>query len=618
MGQLQGIGPSRVRLALLEDRTGGGGTALFGGLDTTLSAMPWSPAGDAGGRRSWERFAARVDSVRAATDGGDLAAAAELLRRAEADVAGAAADASGGRADSRLAPEQAEQLRRVLRDEAIAAGVIGDATTDDDRVVPGERVAATLAVWNAGPAQQVVRASIQPRGGWAVEDDTASASSIAAGAVHRVQATLQVPDTASPTTPYFLQRPLQGAMYDWSRSPPDARGEPFDSSIPLAVFQRNDATWFSRELALRVNDQALGEVRRPLQVVPRVDVKVDPASELWSIESPAPRRFTVTLTHGARDTTAGTVRLELPAGWPTVRPQPFRLTREDERETYTFEVRPPAVLRSGSVALRAVAQDGTGRRYDLGVFTVDYSHIRPRSYVRPATAVVRSAAVRLPRLTRVGYVRGAADRVPEELLDMGVPLILLHGSAIEHENLGRYDAIIVGPRAYETDTALVEHNDRLLEFARRGGLVIVQYQQQVYFEGGFAPYPMTVGGPPLRPGGAPVGHDRVTDERAPVTAITPADPVLHTPNRLGPADWEGWVQERGLYFARSWDPHYRPVIETHDPGEPPLEGGLLIAQIGRGTYVYTGLSFFRQLPAGVPGAFRLFANLLALRRQRRP
>jgi hypothetical protein len=143
--------------------------------------------------------------------------------------------------------------------------------------------------------------------------------------------------------------------------------------------------------------------------------------------------------------------------------------------------------------------------------------------------------------------------------------------------------------------------------------VIIQYQQQPFFKGGFAPYPMTVGGPPVTPGGFPVGHDRVTDETAPVRLLAPADPLFHLPNRIGDADWAGWVQERGLYFARSWDPAYRPLLETHDPGEAPLDGGLLVARVGRGRYVYTGLSFFRQLPAGVPGAFRLFANLLALR-----
>jgi hypothetical protein len=169
---------------------------------------------------------------------------------------------------------------------------------------------------------------------------------------------------------------------------------------------------------------------------------------------------------------------------------------------------------------------------------------------------------------------------------------------------------------------------------RGGGVLVVQYQQHQFFAAGFAPLPLSVGGPPL-PGSTdtllsnagtngdsaaapadtaarPVSHDRVVDETAPVTIVAPDHPVLGRPNRISERDWEGWVQERGLYFARTWDPAYRPIVETHDEGEAELRGGLLIAPVGRGTYVYTGLSFFRQLPAGVPGALRLFVNLLAL------
>jgi hypothetical protein len=238
----------------------------------------------------------------------------------------------------------------------------------------------------------------------------------------------------------------------------------------------------------------------------------------------------------------------------------------------------------------------------------------------------------LPKVARIGYIRGAADRVPEALASVGVPVVLLGKEALDRGNLGQYSAIIVGPRAYETDSALVENNARLLNYARRGGLVIVQYQQHRYFDGGFAPFPLTVGGQPLvldgtNPRGGtsggvrsrpspPVSHDRVTDENAPVRLLSPSDAVVRTPNALTDEDWRGWIQERGLYFARSWDKRYHPVLETHDPGEAPLSGGLLIAPLGQGTYVYTGLSFFRQLPAAVPGAFRLFANLLALAHRR--
>jgi hypothetical protein len=362
-------------------------------------------------------------------------------------------------------------------------------------------------------------------------------------------------------------------------------------------------------------------------VVPRVDVKLDPATEVWPTSSLVPHRFTVTLTHGAGDSTFGTVRLQLPPGWPALAPQRFRFGREDERESFVFLVRPPGRLVPGTGEIRAVAEDAKGTVYDLGVYTVEYPHIRPRSYTRAATATLRIAPLIVPRLARVGYIPGAADRVAEALASVGVPVTVLTGAALERGRLDRYDAIVVGPRAYETDSALVENNRRLLDYARKGGLVIVQYQQHQFFNRRFAPYPMTVGGQPLRledsgtarsgsvpvRAAPPISHDRVTDENAPVKLFAPDHPVVRRPNRLGVSDWDGWIQERGLYFARTWDKRYRPILETHDPGEAPLLGGLLIAPVGKGTYVYTGLSFFRQLPAGIPGAFRLFANLLALR-----
>jgi hypothetical protein len=191
---------------------------------------------------------------------------------------------------------------------------------------------------------------------------------------------------------------------------------------------------------------------------------------------------------------------------------------------------------------------------------------------------------------------------------VGVPIELLGPDTLARGDLSRYDAIVIGSRAYETDPALVAANGRLLDYARAGGLVIVQYQQYPFVSGGFAPYRLSIARP----------HDRVTDETAAATVLDPASPVFHVPNEIGPDDWRGWVQERGLYFAHDWDPAYTPLLEMHDPGEPPLQGGLLVSSLGTGTYVYTGLSFFRQLPAGVPGAYRLFANLLALKRRNVP
>jgi hypothetical protein len=461
-----------------------------------------------------------------------------------------------------------------------------------------------------------------------VEGDTLAPALLAPGAVHRSDLALLPPEEGR-ADPYFLRRPLQGGVYDWTGTSPKALGEPFDpDGAPAVLLSTASGGRTEREVTYRVSDQALGEVRRPVTVVPRVDVKLDPETDVWSTSTPGPHRFTVRLTHGARDTTAGTVRLLLPRGWPAVAPQRFRFTAEDEHETFTFDVRPPKGRGEGAVEIRAVARELSGREYGSGVYTVDYPHIRPRSYTRPAVAGVRLAALALPALTRVGYVRGASDRVPEALRRAGLPIELLEAAGLERGNLGRYDAIVIGPRAYETDAALVENNGRLLEYVRGGGLLIVQYQQHRFFNGKFAPYPLTVGGRPLtlaadspaagsagtasRPA-PPVSHDRVTEERAPVTVLAAEHAAVLRPNRLDAGDWEDWVQERGLYFARTWDDAYRPILEMHDDGEAPLQGGLLVAPLGKGTYVYTGLSFFRQLPAGVPGAFRLFANLLALR-----
>ena len=437
-----------------------------------------------------------------------------------------------------------------------------DARSDDDRVVPGQRITVALECWNTGTEPHTVTAEL--RGRRAIRPDSAATTlRLEPGALVRRQVTATVAADAPPTAPYFHLSASNPALYDWSAAPLAVRGEPSDAPELTGTFQIDGAARSEREVTLRINDQARGEVRRPVMVVPRVALAVDPATEVWPASNRVPRRFTVTLTHGARDTTAGTVRLELPAGWPAVPARPFELTREDQRVAVTFEVRLPAAPAEGVVHLRVLARDRAGRGYADGVVTVDYPHIRPRSYPVPAEATIRVAPLALPSIARVGYVRGASDRVPEALAGVGVRVTLLDAAALERGDLGRFSAIVIGPRAYETEPALLEYNDRLLAYTRRGGLLLVQYQQQLFFDGGYAPYPLTVGGPSSTPGAAPVAHDRVTEETAPVRLLAPADPVVLLPNRLGRADWQGWVQERGLYFARSWHP--RLPAAARDP-----------------------------------------------------
>jgi LmbE family N-acetylglucosaminyl deacetylase len=571
MGRIQALGPSRVRLALVSDRTGKGGGGLFAGIDTS--------------------------SVLVGSSGSAHDLPGLMSIRARWSAAGIAAD----------------RLAHLDRAIVAASGVVCDARSDDDRLVPGQRITVELECWNTGSTRHSVAAEVHGTGGLRPDSGTVTFD-LDPGVLSRRTIGASVSAEAPVTVPYFRLAAAEPALYDWQAAAPAQRGEPFGPALLTAGFTLDGAARSEREVSYRLNDQARGEVRRPIVVVPRVGVAIDPASEVWPRASRAPRRFTVTLTHGARDTTTGTVGLELPRGWAPLGRRPFTLTHEDQRETLTFEVRLPPAVAEGVAQVRAVARDSAGREYSSGVVTVDYPHIRPRTYAVPAEASIRIAGLALPAIGRVGYVRGAADRVPEALAGVGVPITLLDAAALERGDLDRFDAIVIGPRAYETEPALGEDNERLLAYARRGGLVIVQYQQQVYFDNHYAPYPLTVGGPAATPGAQPIAHDRVTDENAPVRLLSPTDPVGVTPNRIGDADWAGWVQERGLYFARTWHPSFRPVVETHDPGEPPLEGGLLVARTGRGTYVYTGLSFFRQLPAGVPGAFRLFANLLALAR----
>jgi LmbE family N-acetylglucosaminyl deacetylase len=590
MGQLQRPGPAAVRLALVERRASGPDTALFAGVDT----MPRFP--------NAARFLALIDTARARLTPWHPAAVLPYLVRAHA-----------------LLPASGEAERRATLERAIAAaaGVSLDAVTADGIVAAGERVEVDATVWNAGPSEVAVRElTLAAPAGWTVValDSAPLAGTVAPGAVVTRRFAVSVPAHAPRTAPYFLRRPLVGALYDWTGVPAEVRGRPFEPP-PLEVrarFAAGGATFgAAREVVQRYRDQAVGEVRRPLVVTRPFDVTVTPALVVWPVDGAVAgtaRRFDVAVTNRARGRATARVRFAVPDGWRPIPAESLTFAREDETRSLAVTLQAPPGVRPGRAVLRVSVTGADGSLSDGGLIVIDYPHIQPRAMEAASTADVHVARLALPGVRRVGYVRGASDRVPEELMAIGLPLEVLGGDSLARGDLSRYDAIVIGSRAYETEPALVAHNDRLLAYARAGGLVVVQYQQYQFVDGHYAPYPLTIGRP----------HDRVTDETAPVTALAPDHPLFHTPNEIGPADWEGWVQERGLYFAGTWDSTYVPLLETQDPGGPPLRGGVLVAPVGRGTYVYTGLSFFRQLPAGVPGAYRLFLNLLGLRERHVP
>lgn len=541
MGALQQVGPSSIRLALLADRTGAG-SPLFAGVDTAPPRPGSTEAQDL------ERFAA---------------------------------EAAAGR-----------------------AGLIVDATTDRASVVGGQSVTVTLSIWNTGSAPASGRVGLVLPEGWDSQASCLAAEhQLAPGQLVQCTAEVGIPAAASPTSPYFLRQPRGPGFYHWD-GPVRYWGDPFDPPLVTARFElgwSGQTVRLEREATAQVRDRTLGELRVPLAVVPRLDLRVTPPVKVWPLPSAGPQELVVTLRHGGRDTTVGEIGLDLPPGWTADRPIPFRMTRPDQRETFTFSVTAPRDQGRADVAITAWATDQAGRRYQAGRVQVAYPHIRDRAYLIPSVATVRTASVRLPvRAQRIGYVRGAADQVPEALAAVGLNLEVLDPATLERGDLGRFQTIVVGSRAYEINPALVASNARLLEFVRRGGQLLVQYQQQTYFGGQLAPYPLSVARQ----------HDRVTDETAPVRLLLADDPVFTTPNRIEPADWEGWVQERGLYFPRTWGDAWQPLLEMNDRGGPPLQGGLLRARYGEGTYWYTGLAFFRQLAAGVPGALRLFLNLM--------
>ncbi|HYU90337.1 MAG TPA: PIG-L family deacetylase [Gemmatimonadales bacterium] len=581
-GQLEQPGPRIGRLAFVEWRDAARGArdgdGLFAGVDTLFPGKA--------------RYAGLIDSARAQLNPTRPDAIAPLLGRALRELG----DADSG---------QQAVLQETL---AAAAGVVIDGFADDGVVIPGERVQVETSVWNAGDAGVTLEGiDVAAPAGWKVERLDALSSPVPTGTVATRRFAVTVATDAPRSQAYFLRRPLVGALYDWSGVPLAWRGLPFEPPPVLMTVRltiAGQALTLSREVVYRYRDQRTGEVRRPLFVTRPFDVAVTPELVVWPVDGTAGglRHFTITVTNRARGPAVAQVVVTAPPGWTALRPDSLSFEREDESKSLSVTVTPPAGVRPGVYELKAAALGGGRQRSDGALVLIDYPHIRPRAVVHASTAELRAARISLPPLARVGYVRGASDRVPEALQAVGVPIELLGPDTLARGDLSRYDAIVIGSRAYETEPALVASNGRLLDYVRAGGLMIVQYQQYPFVNGGFAPYRLSIARP----------HDRVTDETAPVTVLDSASSAFHIPNEIGPDDWRGWVQERGLYFAHDWDPAYTPLLEMHDPGEPTLQGGLLQAALGKGTYVYTGLSFFRQLPAGVPGAYRLFANLLAL------
>jgi hypothetical protein len=454
----------------------------------------------------------------------------------------------------------------------------------------------TNTTLNAGSGWRVEAADVpEARGGFRRESPTGVA-----------RYNVLVPADAPLTQPYFLVNPRQGDLYDWPADAPV--GMPFQSALVTAMvtFDANGTEFaISRPVQYRFADRVRGELRRDLNVIPELSVGLD--SQLLIVPtSGAPRaqRLVVTATSHVNRTMTGALRLRLPAGWTsTPASSAFSIAAAGESATATFDVTPPAQRTPGTVTLRAEAEVG-GRVFTTRVDTIEYPHIQSHRLYSPAA--VRGEVVNLAvSAVRVGYIMGSGDEVPDALRRMGVDVTMIDNEMLATGDLSRFDTIVVGIRASEARPEFVANQMRLRAYMERGGTLIVQYQQTDYVERGLSPYPVKS-----------QGNSRVTDETAPVQILSPTHPLFTFPNRITPADFNGWVQERNLYAFGSFDSPYVPLLESADPGEPSQRGGQVIAQVGKGRYVYTSYSWFRQLRAGVPGAYRLFANLISLPKAR--
>ncbi|HVX87697.1 MAG TPA: NEW3 domain-containing protein, partial [Gemmatimonadales bacterium] len=455
MGQIQDFGPSLSRLTFGAVRggtadVGEGWGAFWSGVDTVLKA----PVG---------YFEALTRAKAGA--GRDRAAVAAALLDAQRNLP------SDPSARDRIPSSIREHLTAA---RGIASWVFVDAVAERARVALGDSVRLTAPIRNAGTAPMALAtAHALARG--AGNGEMMFLDPIASGVAKEGEVVAAINPSVGATTPYYLTRGRAGDLYDWSSTAARNRGMPREDpefTVLVADGSPGDRLELRRQFSARVRDQAFGEVRQPLVVVPRVSVKLTPGVAVVRTGATGESRTVnadIELESGLTTPVGGTVTIEVPNGWPRPTPVPFQLGGIGAQTHITIRVNVPAGVADGQYPIRAVATDAAGQRYDIGAFTVDYPHIRPRQYTKPATARIEVIDLQPPQARNVAYVRGAADKVPEALAAAGLHVTLLDSIALSTSDLSTYDAIVIGPRAYEVDSAVVRNNDRLNDYARNGG-----------------------------------------------------------------------------------------------------------------------------------------------------
>lgn len=509
----------------------------------------------------------------------------------------------------------AELERRIDRAIVLASGLGIEAVVDRETWAVEEPIRVTANVFDRSRTLPA-KVGVSFDGHLPAARDVRSVAPVASA---QWSDTLRA-DALSPSEPWWLLRARTGDIFGMP-----ILATPEDRMHGLAASVIGDVGGVpftaTQPVVYRFADPVKGEIQRPIALVPAISVTVDqpiqyvpanrPFERLVRIDlrsaSSHPRTVKVSLALPpglTADSTSQTVGLPdyagnfggegeplgIPGGRPVAANSPIR----------TVEFRLSGILPQGRHTISALAES-EGRRYASGYTLVEYDHIRPQRLFHAATLELSAVDVKVATGLNVAYIPGVGDNVAPMLEQLGIPLTVIQPAMVATTDLSAFTTVVVGPRAYESSPSLVAANPKLLDFARRGRTLVVQYGQFEMANPGMMPYPITI----VRPG------DRVTEENAAVRVTDPASPILSSPNRIMPADWDGWVQERTLYMPRTHDDRYRTMLSMNDTGEPANDGAILVAPLGKGTYVYTTLALFRQLPAGIPGGARLFVNLLS-------
>jgi LmbE family N-acetylglucosaminyl deacetylase len=469
--------------------------------------------------------------------------------------------------------------------------------------IPGQQFNVKVHINNGSSAPvELGEVRLDTPGGeqWDVSPQVNALGTLAPNQPKDAMFRVTVPPNAGATRPYFTRPNVEQGWYGIN----DERylnlpRSPYPAVARATVRYQGVEMDVSQVVQTVQHINGQGSVKEPLVVAPAISVSTEPSAGIVALGAPS---FTLvaSVRSNVKGSAEGTVKLELPAGWHSEpRSAPFSMVQDADQRRLTFRVL-PAQLREQPYTITAVAEYG-GREYREGFHITGYATLRPDYLYRPATCRVTGVDLNVAPGLNIGYVMGSGDDVPQSLENLGIHVKLLAAADLVGGDLSSYDEILLGVRAYAVRNDLRANNARLLDYVRNGGVVVVQYNTPE-FDHNYGPYPYVMTNDP----------EEVTDEGSAINILDAANPVFTWPNKITTRDFTGWVSERGSKFMSTWDSHYQPLLETHDPEQDPQKGGLLYAGYGKGIYIYNAYAFYRQLPEGVPGAYRIMANLVSL------